>query len=68
MLKQGPVPRHLAFIMDGNRRFAEREISGDIQQGHTRGFDKVYISLHHVGTAHYQDKFWQQIPVLDDGH
>ena len=39
-IKEAPVPRHLAIIMDGNRRFA-----GDhgmlIEEGHERGKDKL---------------------------
>ncbi|MCI4370960.1 MAG: polyprenyl diphosphate synthase, partial [Thermoplasmata archaeon] len=39
-VRKGPVPRHLAIIMDGNRRFA----SGHgmlISEGHVRGRDKL---------------------------
>lgn len=40
VLRFGPVPQHIAFIMDGNRRFAERR-SEDRAAGHTYGFYKV---------------------------
>lgn len=40
VLKAGPVPRHIAFIMDGNRRYASRrkKIS---TAGHQFGYYKV---------------------------
>lgn len=41
LIQYGPVPEHLAIIMDGNRRFAQRAAGGDVRQGHTKGFDKV---------------------------
>ncbi|PWZ03376.1 Undecaprenyl diphosphate synthase [Testicularia cyperi] len=37
MLSLGPIPRHIAFVMDGNRRWA-RTSSHTIQQGHLTGF------------------------------
>jgi len=42
VLQAGPIPVHVAFIMDGNRRFAARDHSGDVSAGHTKGFSKVY--------------------------
>lgn len=40
LLKTGPVPVHVAFIMDGNRRFAERQHM-DTASGHAQGYHKV---------------------------
>lgn len=40
VLKCGPVPKHVAFIMDGNRRFAKKN-SMDRAEGHLKGFDKL---------------------------
>ena len=40
ILKSGPVPKHIAIIMDGNRRFAQKN-SMDRAEGHLKGFDKL---------------------------
>lgn len=37
VLSMGPIPNHLAFIMDGNRRYAKKR-SLDEGAGHTAGF------------------------------
>ena len=37
VLAAGPVPQHVAFVMDGNRRFA-KERNMAIKEGHTNGF------------------------------
>ena len=34
----GPVPEHLAVIMDGNRRWARREGRAGAAEGHREGF------------------------------
>lgn len=39
-LKLGPIPNHMAFIMDGNRRFAKKLNMRHIQ-GHMCGFEKL---------------------------
>jgi len=40
VLKSGNIPKHVAFIMDGNRRFAKRsQITR--KEGHTKGFEKL---------------------------
>lgn len=40
VLRQGPVPKHIAFIMDGNRRFATKQGLKRIY-GHQQGYLKV---------------------------
>lgn len=39
-LKQGPVPQHVAFVMDGNRRFA-RSHHIETVEGHNLGFESL---------------------------
>ncbi|KAF5358126.1 hypothetical protein D9756_001160 [Leucocoprinus leucothites] len=44
VLAAGPVPRHIAFVMDGNRRYARRR-NRKVQQGHVAGFDTLHKIL-----------------------
>lgn len=37
VLSSGPIPKHVAFVMDGNRRFARRNHK-EVAQGHAEGF------------------------------
>jgi ditrans,polycis-polyprenyl diphosphate synthase len=39
-LRQGPVPRHIAFVMDGNRRYA-RNRKIETVEGHHLGFEAL---------------------------
>lgn len=44
VIKAGRVPRHVAFIMDGNRRYATKSNMRKVE-GHVRGFDKLAQTL-----------------------
>jgi ditrans,polycis-polyprenyl diphosphate synthase len=44
VIKQGPIPRHIAFIMDGNRRWATK-FNLNKSEGHKFGFDKLSEAL-----------------------
>ncbi|XP_020294415.1 dehydrodolichyl diphosphate synthase complex subunit DHDDS [Pseudomyrmex gracilis] len=44
ILRTGHVPRHVAFIMDGNRRYANKKNVAKVE-GHARGFDKLSETL-----------------------
>lgn len=37
ILRTGHVPRHVAFIMDGNRRYANKQNVAKVE-GHARGY------------------------------
>ena len=39
-LRQGPIPKHIAFVMDGNRRFA-RHHGIETVEGHHLGFEAL---------------------------
>lgn len=43
----GPVPKHVAFIMDGNRRYGQIHRLQD-NQGHEEGYKKVRPSVVHL--------------------
>jgi len=44
LLRCGSVPRHVAFIMDGNRRYAKR-LGLEHIEGHSQGFEKLAQTL-----------------------
>ncbi|GHJ83846.1 hypothetical protein NliqN6_0248 [Naganishia liquefaciens] len=44
ILRAGPVPRHVAFVMDGNRRWA-RERGWIVKRGHEEGFESLKGTL-----------------------
>ena len=46
VLTAGPLPSHVAFIMDGNRRFAESRLgTHDAAEGHAAGFAALLSAL-----------------------
>ena len=45
ILKAGHIPKHVALIMDGNRRFAQKMQYSRTFQGHVLGFDKLMETL-----------------------
>eukprot|EP00916_Digyalum_oweni_P024198 GHVL01040016.1.p1 GENE.GHVL01040016.1~~GHVL01040016.1.p1 ORF type:complete len:249 (-),score=31.95 GHVL01040016.1:180-926(-) len=44
VVKAGPIPRHVGFIMDGNRRYAA-DMKSDVLQGHQFGFETLNLVL-----------------------
>jgi len=46
ILSLGPIPKHVGFVMDGNRRYA-RGRGKQVAEGHSDGFQ----SLRRVSTA-----------------
>lgn len=40
ILQTGPVPQHIGFVMDGNRRFA-RQRNIELKEGHSAGFESM---------------------------
>ncbi|XP_036873723.1 dehydrodolichyl diphosphate synthase complex subunit DHDDS isoform X1 [Manis javanica] len=44
IIKAGPMPKHIAIIMDGNRRYA-RKCQVEQQEGHSQGFNKLAETL-----------------------
>ena len=51
VLSAGPIPRHVGFIMDGNRRYA-RGRNMEVFRGHSDGFE----ALRRVRTPKFQSK------------
>jgi len=45
VLASQPVPEHIAIIMDGNRRYAERRHLINSLEGHTRGYSRLIDAL-----------------------
>jgi ditrans,polycis-polyprenyl diphosphate synthase len=51
VLAVGPIPKHVAFVMDGNRRYARRK-NRNVSEGHSDGF----VALTRVGCS----LFWHK--------
>ncbi len=51
VLQSGPIPQHIAFIMDGNRRFAS-SLKKSSTAGHEYGYLKVrkWVESHAAAT------------------
>jgi len=45
VLQSGRVPRHVAFIMDGNRRYARQRLHARTIDGHRSGFEQLSRTL-----------------------
>lgn len=45
ILKAGHIPRHVAIIMDGNRRFARKMQFDRTFLGHVHGFETLHQTL-----------------------
>lgn len=41
ILKMNRIPQHIAFIMDGNRRYARSNHLESVVKGHSKGFDQL---------------------------
>lgn len=68
-LKQGPIPQHVAFVMDGNRRFA-RNHHIETVEGHNLGFESLarvrFGSL--FQSFSHTDNSSDPRSMLQDGH
>ena len=78
VLKAGPVPHHVAFIMDGNRRYA-RDKGVKVIQGHVDGFAalrrvraqirlctvyELHQKIFFLGPHQPRDRYWEYAPPL----
>lgn len=50
ILSSGPVPKHVAFVMDGNRRYAKRK-KAEVAEGHIDGFGALRRVSHNAARS-----------------
>jgi short-chain Z-isoprenyl diphosphate synthase len=53
-LPEGPRPRHVGVILDGNRRWARAAGARDVSQGHRAGADRITDLLDWCAAAHVE--------------
>ena len=66
-LRQGPIPQHVAFVMDGNRRFA-RSHKIETVEGHNLGFEALArVWIFHLGRLAVAnlDRYWKSAISLE---
>ena len=56
-LRHGPIPQHVAFVMDGNRRFA-RTHGIETVEGHNLGFEALARVRAFVDVGRYTEGDW----------
>jgi undecaprenyl pyrophosphate synthase len=64
VLSAGPIPKHVAFIMDGNRRYA-RMHNKQVAQGHGEGFETLRRVRGIYGTYKRHDVYAKTQATLD---
>ena len=67
VVKMGKIPKHIAVIMDGNRRYAKKE-NITRKEGHTAGFEKlaqVKLSVEWSRPFELDVLFWGLDPIYD---
>jgi hypothetical protein len=62
VLKCGPIPKHAAFIMDGNRRFA-RKNKVEVATGHSEGFAALK-EVRTTGPMPHGSRYWRHLLVM----
>lgn len=57
VMKSGQIPKHVAIIMDGNRRFAKK-VNCERSKGHEKGFEKLtevrYAAISGIVSSNFQ--------------
>lgn len=68
VLRKGKIPRHIGFILDGNRRFAKKAGANSTKFGHYEGFrqlEKVRLIVCVEYNRHVNIFMYILIKVLD---